>query len=433
MFFLDFDRFKAVNDSLGHEAGDRLLRGIADRARTLADEVRGGRLEAFRLGGDEFVLVLHGRSIGHEIRHLADRALLLFAQPHVLDGHPCVSTASIGIATASGLSAAEDPTFIDAEGGVHAHPSIRTASELLRNADLAMMQAKAAGKARLPALRPRDVPLRAASAAPGTRPARGDRAGPARPPLRADPLRRRPRPRRRGGAAALGPRRPRPHRARRAGGGRRGVGPDPRARRLGVQRRRGGRDRLRPAGSSPRTQRNPAASRGSTSTSPGPRPRTPRSWTASARLLEGCEALSGRLCLEFDEASLGRGLRHFAGLVKRVSELGVETCIDHLGGSQSSLADLARLKIDRIKIHPGLLRRLRRGRRPGPAGPRAVAAFARGVGVEVTATGVDSRLAVATALDLRVDALQGLHFGGPIGLAEMVSRAEADARPRRAA
>ncbi len=69
-------------------------------------------------------------------------------------------------------------------------------------------------------------------------------------------------------------------------------------------------------------------------------------------LLEGCEALSGRLCLEFDEASLGRGLSHFAGLVKRVSELGVETCIDHLGGSQSSLADLARLKIDRIKIHP---------------------------------------------------------------------------------
>ncbi len=148
VFFLDFDRFKAVNNSLGHEAGDRLLRGIADRARTLADEVRGGRLEAFRLGGDEFVLVLHGRSIGHEIRHLADRALLLFAQPHVLDGHPCVSTASIGIATASGLSAAEDPTFIDAEGGVHGHPSIRTASELLRNADLAMMQAKAAGKAR---------------------------------------------------------------------------------------------------------------------------------------------------------------------------------------------------------------------------------------------------------------------------------------------
>jgi diguanylate cyclase (GGDEF)-like protein/PAS domain S-box-containing protein len=134
LLFMDFDRFKQVNDSLGHGAGDELLRQIAARLRKAlrpGDEV--GRVVAgddlaARLGGDEFVVVLEGVRDPETVRAVADRLLAELAEPYTVLDHPVQSSASIGIVLAD-----------DGEP---------TAEELLRNADTAMYEAKRAGRGR---------------------------------------------------------------------------------------------------------------------------------------------------------------------------------------------------------------------------------------------------------------------------------------------
>jgi diguanylate cyclase (GGDEF)-like protein/PAS domain S-box-containing protein len=124
LLFLDLDRFKTVNDSLGHRGGDRLLVGIARR---LERVVRPGDTVA-RLGGDEFaILVLNAREAGAAV-HVAERVLESLARPFQIQGQEVFVGGSIGIAL-SGETAA------DPEG-------------LLRDADLAMYRAKDAGRGR---------------------------------------------------------------------------------------------------------------------------------------------------------------------------------------------------------------------------------------------------------------------------------------------
>jgi diguanylate cyclase (GGDEF)-like protein len=133
VLFLDFDRFKFVNDTLGHDVGDLLLIGIAERLR---DNLRAVDVTAMagqeqvsaRLGGDEFVVMLDGISGKEDAVVVARRLLEAFNQPHDLDGHTVISTASIGIAMS--------------------RPDYKTVDELLRDADTAMYQAKHSGKAR---------------------------------------------------------------------------------------------------------------------------------------------------------------------------------------------------------------------------------------------------------------------------------------------
>ena len=130
VLFIDLDGFKAVNDTIGHQAGDELL---VQAARRLQDAVRHGDT-ASRLGGDEFAALIMGdgtrdRSAreGH-ILELADRLRITLSQPYLIDGNDVRVAASIGVAFA--------------EPGLGA-------GELLRNADLAMYRAKAAGKGRV--------------------------------------------------------------------------------------------------------------------------------------------------------------------------------------------------------------------------------------------------------------------------------------------
>ncbi len=125
VLFLDLDRFKTVNDSLGHAAGDQLLVLAADR---IARVVRAGDTVA-RMGGDEFVVMCEELSNPMEARQAADRIRNVLAEPFALDGEEAFVSVSIGVAVA-------DATYTCAD-------------ELLRDADIAMYRAKDRGRNRV--------------------------------------------------------------------------------------------------------------------------------------------------------------------------------------------------------------------------------------------------------------------------------------------
>jgi diguanylate cyclase (GGDEF)-like protein len=123
LLLLDLDRFKVVNDSLGHGAGDQLLRHVAEQ---LEDVVRTGDTVA-RLGGDEFVVVLENVNSAAEPSEVAARILRKLSEPVTIGGSDIVVGASVGIVIPEGD---EEP------------------ETLLRHADLAMYRAKAHGRGR---------------------------------------------------------------------------------------------------------------------------------------------------------------------------------------------------------------------------------------------------------------------------------------------
>lgn len=93
LLYVDLDRFKPGNDSWGHEAGDMVLRKIAERLRTC---IRGEDMVA-RIGGDEFAVLMENLVILDDVRALAERILAMIAEPISLDVGSCVLGASIGI------------------------------------------------------------------------------------------------------------------------------------------------------------------------------------------------------------------------------------------------------------------------------------------------------------------------------------------------
>jgi diguanylate cyclase (GGDEF)-like protein/PAS domain S-box-containing protein len=123
VLFIDLDDFKLVNDALGHAAGDRLLQEVADRLRRAT---RGADLAA-RLGGDEFAVVLDGLASPGDATVVVERVFAALQAPVAVGPRPLTVAASLGVAYWDGTA---------------------TASELLRNADLAMYRAKASGKGR---------------------------------------------------------------------------------------------------------------------------------------------------------------------------------------------------------------------------------------------------------------------------------------------
>ena len=135
LLFLDLDRFKVVNDSLGHVLGDKLLVALAHRLQTC---VRASDTVA-RLGGDEFTILLdHIQSLS-DATQAANRIQTELTRPFELEGHEVFTTASIGIVFSGGEVAAAD----SGESHLYSHPE-----EFLRDADIAMYRAKALGKAR---------------------------------------------------------------------------------------------------------------------------------------------------------------------------------------------------------------------------------------------------------------------------------------------
>jgi diguanylate cyclase (GGDEF)-like protein/PAS domain S-box-containing protein len=122
LMFIDLDRFKSINDTLGHEVGDKLLIEAAVRLQCC---VRDEDTVA-RMGGDEFTVVLQGLTDQEALQDVAVKILAALAQPFMLEGGPQHISASIGV------------TIFPADA--------ENTSDLLRNADIAMYQAKAAGR-----------------------------------------------------------------------------------------------------------------------------------------------------------------------------------------------------------------------------------------------------------------------------------------------
>lgn len=124
VLFIDLDRFKLINDTLGHHAGDQFLIEIATR---LKECVRDNDVLA-RLGGDEFVVMLDSLSSTDDAEEIANRIISAIAQPFEIENQTLYSNASIGIAVCNNIYQDSD--------------------EVLRDADAAMYQAKSLGRGR---------------------------------------------------------------------------------------------------------------------------------------------------------------------------------------------------------------------------------------------------------------------------------------------
>jgi diguanylate cyclase (GGDEF)-like protein len=122
LFMIDLDRFKNVNDTLGHPIGDALLRQVADRLKS----VMGNHGQVGRLGGDEFQAVLPGTVDIGLLESLARTLIEQVSRPYQIEGHKVMIGASVGIAIGD--------------------PGRASADALVRNADLALYAAKAAGR-----------------------------------------------------------------------------------------------------------------------------------------------------------------------------------------------------------------------------------------------------------------------------------------------
>ncbi|MCC7210989.1 MAG: EAL domain-containing protein [Candidatus Brocadia sp.] len=122
VLFMDLDRFKIINDTLGHTVGDQLLRGVAERLKNCVREDD----TIARLGGDEFSLLLPGITREEDVNTIADKLIEILKKPWTINGHELYVTASLGI------------VLYPNDG--------KDAETLLKNADAAMYHAKEQGK-----------------------------------------------------------------------------------------------------------------------------------------------------------------------------------------------------------------------------------------------------------------------------------------------
>ena len=129
--YLDLDGFKAVNDTLGHRVGDRLLAAVAERLTRCAEEAAGARAGVplvARLGGDEFAVLVEDSTGTDQLADLAESVLAALQEPFELSGRPLSVTASVGV--------------------VERHTAGTTPTALMQAADTTLYWAKADGRAR---------------------------------------------------------------------------------------------------------------------------------------------------------------------------------------------------------------------------------------------------------------------------------------------
>jgi diguanylate cyclase (GGDEF)-like protein len=122
LLFMDLDNFKTVNDTLGHEVGDKLLRNVS----SLIKQVLRDYDIIARVGGDEFVIVVNHHGNEHELVNIIQRVIEKISEVHLVDNHPVKVSASVGV------------VLYPKDG--------QTITALMKNADIAMYDAKNAGK-----------------------------------------------------------------------------------------------------------------------------------------------------------------------------------------------------------------------------------------------------------------------------------------------
>jgi len=382
LLMLDLDRFRLVNEALGHQAGDVLLRAVAERLQGVMHE------EWARTGGDEFLMLAPGLRSGDEAGALARRVLDVLARPFRIDGHVVTAGASIGIA------------LYPRDG--------RDFGELAKNAEVALQHAKERGRGTFsfytPALSARagerlriENELRSALM-------RGELMLHWQPVLRG-----------RGsivGAEAL-VRWRHPERGL--------LQPEdfvPLAEECGLIGALGEwtlERALSQAGAWQRTQ--PGRTWYAVNVS-APELAQGDAFVDKLRASLAANGLDGsRLELEVTERVLMSHIEENLETMRRIGELGVRFAIDDFGTGYSSLAYLRRLPVDKLKIDRAFVRSVD----TDPADEaivRTIAALGSTLGLTVAAEGVETKGQLEKLLSLGCEQWQGHHFSTPLGPVE---------------
>ena len=371
----DLDQFKLVNDSLGHQAGDELLRAVAPR---LADAVRETDTVA-RFGGDEFVVLCDGVGSEAHALELAQRLAAVLDEPVELAGGPVYVSASFGVAFARPES--------NADG-------------LLRDADAALYRAKARGRGRCELF---DAPMRAQAMArleieTGLRIALGtDQLAMHYQPVvdmaTGETARAR-------GADALAAPRARRGLARRVHPRGRGGRPDRPARPLGAGRG------LHARGHAP-------ARRAAREREPlRPPARAPRHRRRRRRRARALRAAGEPAVARADRDGAVRGGRRAAAVLHELKRLGVSLVLDDFGTGYSSLAYLQRFPLDALKIDRAFIAGMIEDGRTA-ALVEVIATMARTLGLTVIPEGIETEAQREALLALGCRYGQGYLFGRP--------------------
>jgi diguanylate cyclase len=375
--FFDLDRFKLVNDSLGHDAGDRLLVLVAERLRESVREDDA----AFRFGGDEFIVLCTGLPDAGAALAIADRIAAALRHPYILNGRSFVVTVSVGIAVS--------------------RPGECTAEDLLRDADAAMYRAKELGKDRCELF---DAALRARAVE-----RLGLEAG-LRRALDHDELEVHYQPevslatgRVEAVEALVRWRHPE-----------RGIVPPGEF--IGVAEDTGlvvpiGAAVLRTACRQAAAWRRdgPLTLRVNISARQLADPALP---DAIAIVLAETGTRPGDLCLEITESGLMTDMETNAAALARIRALGVRVALDDFGTGYSSLNYLLRFEVDVLKIDRSFVQRLG-GRPADDAIVEAIVMMAHAIGLRVTAEGVETPAQLARVRELGCEAVQGFLFARP--------------------